>query len=106
MKRVKYLFATLLFMIMAIPAMAATAIIVRGDMTVLWGNDGPERVYMFVSDLNTPLAFNPSISRLVNTTYLFLGPLMIYRVLLSRLVNLRPILSAAIILLLRIFALA
>ena len=47
MKRVKYLFATLLFMIMAIPAMAATTIKVRVDMTVLWGNDLPEKVYMF-----------------------------------------------------------
>lgn len=74
MKRVKYLFATLLFMIMAIPAMAATTINVKVDMTVLWGNDLPEKVYMFaflntktgnyynkVPNLSITANYNPSL---------------------------------------------
>lgn len=47
MRRLKYLFAALLFMIFAVPALSATTIKVKVDMTVLWGNDLPEKVYMF-----------------------------------------------------------
>ena len=47
MKRLRWFLLVTIFMISSFTAFSATAIKVRVDMTVLWGNDLPENVYMF-----------------------------------------------------------
>ena len=47
MKRLRWFLLVTIFMISSFTAFSATAIKVRVDMTVLWGNDLPEKVYMF-----------------------------------------------------------
>ena len=47
MQKIKYLLMIVLFSILSFSATAATTVTIKADMSILWGSELPETVYMF-----------------------------------------------------------
>jgi hypothetical protein len=66
MKKIKYLFMIILFTIMSFTVSAAATVKMKVDMSILWGSELPETVYMFAYNSNYSKVTNLSIQSTYN----------------------------------------